>query len=39
MDARRSDFLIKKNILKKLILLFLSFDNKMGIPRIEKIKM
>ena len=36
---RRSDFLIKKKYSKKIKdLLFLSFDNKMGIPRIEKNK-
>ena len=36
---RRSDFLIKKRYPKKIKdVLFLSFDNKMGIPRIKKNK-
>ena len=36
---RRSDFLIKKRYSKKIKdVLFLSFDNKMGIPRIKKNK-
>ena len=36
---RRSDFLIKNKYQKKIKdILFLSFDNKMGIPRIKKIK-